>query len=201
MKRLKVGITAFAGVDAHDALWSSGLNQNIVYLALLLQRLPEVELSGIVAWPAGDISHPLADLYGLPTLQLADACQTLDVIIELGARAETEFTAPFRERGGKLVSYMAGNAMMMNFEDLANGVTYGDYINAVFTDVDMPGEMDGLQLAFHAHERWPDVGFVVASGKPDLSAADMPCGTRFFSKPYDTERVIDHIRGIALATA
>ena len=77
----------------------------------------------------------------------------------------------------------------------------GDYINAVFTDVDMPGEMDGLQLALHAHERWPDVGFVVASGKPDLSAADMPCGTRFFSKPYDTERVIDHIRGIALATA
>ncbi len=134
MKRLKVGITAFAGVDAHDALWSSGLNQNIVYLALLLQRLPEVELSCIVAWPAGDISHPLADLYGLPTLQLADACQTLDVIIELGARAETEFTAPFRERGGKLVSYMAGNTMMMNFEDLANNVTYGDYINFVGFD-------------------------------------------------------------------
>ena len=134
MKRLKVGITAFAGVDAHDALWSSGLNQNIVYLALLFQRLPEVELSAIVAWPPGDTTHPLADLYGLPTLQLAEAGQTLDVIIELGARAETEFTAPFRARGGKLVSYMAGNTMMMNFEDLANGVSYGDYINAVGFD-------------------------------------------------------------------
>jgi hypothetical protein len=129
VKQLKVGITAFAAADAHDALWSSGLNQNIVYLALLLQRLPEVELSAIVAWPPTGGPHPLADLYGLPTLQLVDATQTLDVIIELGARADAEFTSAFRARGGKFVSYMAGNAMVMNFEDLANGVTYGDQIS------------------------------------------------------------------------
>src|SRR6185312_5359121 len=132
--RLKVGITAFAGVEAHDALWSSGLNQNIVYLALLLQRLPEVELSAIVSWPPGDTTHSLADMFGLPTVQMADAVHALDVIIELGARAEPEHTAPFRARGGKLVSYMAGNAMAMNFEDLANGVTYGDYVSTVGFD-------------------------------------------------------------------
>ena len=49
MKRLKVGITAYSGVDANDALWSSGINQNIIYLALLFQRLPEVELSCLVS--------------------------------------------------------------------------------------------------------------------------------------------------------
>ncbi|HEY3887102.1 MAG TPA: DUF2827 family protein [Caulobacteraceae bacterium] len=135
MKRLKVGITAFSGVDANDALWSSGINQNIVYLALLFQRLPEVELSCLVSWPpGGPPTHPMADLYGIPTLQMVDAFQVLDVIIELGARPEIEYSGPFRARGGKFVSYMAGNAMVMNFEDLANGVSYGDYINAVGFD-------------------------------------------------------------------
>ena len=134
MKRLKVGITAFAGVTAHNALWSSGLNQNIVYLALLFQRLPEVELVALVSWPPVEGPHALGDLYGIPTVQLEEAAKTLDIIIELGTRAEIEYSGPFRDRGGKLVSYMAGNAMVMNFEDLANDVTYGDFINAVGFD-------------------------------------------------------------------
>lgn len=136
MKRLKLGITVIAGQDAHAALWSSGIAQNIVYLALLFQRLPEVEFCCLVSCPpgAGPEAHPLAELYGLPTQQLQDACQSLDVIVELGARAETEHTGPFRERGGKLISYMAGNTMAMNFEDLASRVPYGDFINEVGFD-------------------------------------------------------------------
>lgn len=136
MKRLKLGITVIAGQDAHAALWSSGIAQNIVYLAMLFQRLPEVEFCCLVSCPAGagpDV-HPLAEMYGLPTMQLQDACQSLDVIFELGARADTAHTGPFRERGGKLVSYMAGNTMAMNFEDLANRVPYGDFINEVRFD-------------------------------------------------------------------
>ncbi|HEX4197234.1 MAG TPA: DUF2827 family protein [Caulobacteraceae bacterium] len=134
MKRLKIGITAFSGVTAHDALWSSGLHQNIVYLALVFQRLPEVELCALVSWPPGAGPHALGELYGIPTLEIEDAVEKLDIIIELGARAEIQFSGPFRERGGKLVSYMAGNAMVMSFEDLANDVSYGDYINAVGFD-------------------------------------------------------------------
>ena len=45
VKRLKVGITVVAGTEPNAALWSSGIHQNMVFLALLLQRLPEVELS------------------------------------------------------------------------------------------------------------------------------------------------------------
>jgi hypothetical protein len=135
MKRLKVGVTAFSALEPHQALWSSGINQNIVYLALLFQRLPEVELSALVSCPpCGAETHPLADLYGLPTLQLEDAVQTLDVMIELGARPDTAFSGPFRARGGKFVSYMAGNAMIMNFEELANNVRYGDFVNEVGFD-------------------------------------------------------------------
>ena len=38
-----------AGQDAHAALWSSGIAQNTVYLALLFQRLPEVEFCALVS--------------------------------------------------------------------------------------------------------------------------------------------------------
>jgi len=117
VKRLKIGITVIAGQDAHAALWSSGIAQNTIYLALLFQRLPEVELCALVNCPAGagPEIHPLAEMYGLPTIQLQDAVEKLDVIIELGMRADTACTGPFRARGGKLVSYMAGNTMAMNF--------------------------------------------------------------------------------------
>ncbi|HLI65255.1 MAG TPA: DUF2827 family protein [Caulobacteraceae bacterium] len=128
---LKVGITVVAGTDPHGALWSSGIHQNMVFLALLFQRLPQVELCAFVSCPpGGPATHPLAELYGFPTLQLSDI-DKLDVLIEMGARAETEFTGPFRDKGGKLVSYVAGNTMIMNFETLANGVPYGDFINEV----------------------------------------------------------------------
>jgi hypothetical protein len=136
VKRIKLGITAIAGQDAHAALWSSGIAQNIVYLALLFQRLPEVELCCLVNCPAdtGPEANPLAEMFGLPTMRVKDACERLDVIFELGARAEVEYTGPFRARGGRLVSYMAGNTMAMNFENLANKVPYGDYINEVGFD-------------------------------------------------------------------
>jgi hypothetical protein len=136
VKRLKIGITVIAGQDAHAALWSSGIAQNTIYLALLFQRLPEVELCVLVNCPAGaePAIHPLAEMYGLQTMQLPDAAEQLDVIIELGMRADTAYTGPFRARGGKLVSYMAGNTMVMNFENMASRVKYGDYINEVGFD-------------------------------------------------------------------
>jgi hypothetical protein len=128
--RLKVGITVVAGQEADAALWSSGITQNIVYLAMLLQRLPRVEMVAMVSCGgAGDAPHALAGLMGAPTLSVAQAVETLDVIIELGARPEVEPMKRFRARGGKMVSYMAGNSMAMNFEELANDVRYGDYIN------------------------------------------------------------------------
>jgi len=126
---LKIGITAVAGINPVSALWSSGINQNIVYLGLLLQRLPEVGQVSLVSCPAGaQLPHPLADMFGLMTIDLADAVERLDVIIELGARAEPTLTRKLRERGGRLVSYMAGNTMVMNFEAMSNRVPYGDNV-------------------------------------------------------------------------
>lgn len=59
-----------------------------------------------------------------------------------------------------------------------------DDIRAVFTDVQMPGSMDGLGLMRLVRERWPAVAGLVSSGKSVVPEADLPRGVRFFAKPY-----------------
>jgi CheY-like chemotaxis protein len=57
-------------------------------------------------------------------------------------------------------------------------------IMAVFTDVQMPGPMDGLKLAQVIRDRWPPVALLVTSGKTPVIASDLPKGARFLPKPY-----------------
>ena len=67
-------------------------------------------------------------------------------------------------------------------------------IDAVVTDIDMPGSMDGLCLAARVRERWAPIRIVVASGKHRPSADDLPTNTMFLSKPYRLETVVDALR-------
>jgi CheY-like chemotaxis protein len=62
-------------------------------------------------------------------------------------------------------------------------------IDLVFTDVQMPGTMDGIKLAHHIRNRWPPVKLIVASGKAIIAESSLPEGSRFFAKPYE-EHVI-----------
>ena len=54
----------------------------------------------------------------------------------------------------------------------------------VFTDINMPGSIDGVGLAHAVSRRWPDVRLVLTSGRAAPAAADMPLGARFVEKPY-----------------
>ena len=67
-------------------------------------------------------------------------------------------------------------------------------IDVLFTDVRMPGAMDGVELARCVHERWPGISIVIASGNLVVPAHDLPEGTRLLSKPYDLRHVVDLIR-------
>ena len=58
-------------------------------------------------------------------------------------------------------------------------------IFAIFTDVEMPGSMDGLKLAHMVNQRWPPVAILIASGYAKLSAKDLPAEAQFFAKPYN----------------
>jgi two-component system, response regulator PdtaR len=63
-------------------------------------------------------------------------------------------------------------------------------IHIVFTDVDMPGTMDGLKLAHAIRTRWPPIELIVTSGHFNFSDADMPERGRFFPKPYRDQEII-----------
>jgi len=54
----------------------------------------------------------------------------------------------------------------------------------VFTNIDMPGTMDGLKLAHAIRTRWPPIELIVTSGHFNRTDADMPERGRFFPKPY-----------------
>lgn len=57
-------------------------------------------------------------------------------------------------------------------------------ISAVFTDVNMPGRFDGVQLARMVHERRPDMVILVTSGAMKVRKEDLPEGGQFVPKPY-----------------
>src|SRR5436853_5874590 len=57
-------------------------------------------------------------------------------------------------------------------------------IRAVFTDIQMPGSMDGLRLARVVRSRWPPVALIVTSGQKTVFEADLPTGGKFLPKPY-----------------
>jgi two-component system, response regulator PdtaR len=67
----------------------------------------------------------------------------------------------------------------------------------VFTDVDMPGTMDGLKLAHAIRTRWPPIELIVTSGHFHLSDDDMPQRGRFFSKPYRDQEIISALQRLA----
>jgi DNA-binding NtrC family response regulator len=62
-------------------------------------------------------------------------------------------------------------------------------IGVLFTDVNMPGELNGLELARLVHERWPAVRLILTSGRGEISQADMPDDGRFLPKPYSLGRM------------
>lgn len=70
-------------------------------------------------------------------------------------------------------------------------------IRVLFTDVDMPGSMDGLKLAHAVRDRWPPVSIIVASGHVRVTVEDLPSNGLFFAKPYPPKRVVETLNGIA----
>jgi CheY-like chemotaxis protein len=63
-------------------------------------------------------------------------------------------------------------------------------ISTVFTDIEMPGSMDGLKLAAAVRDRWPPINVVVTSGKSRPDDTQMSRNTQFIGKPYQTVDVV-----------
>lgn len=67
-------------------------------------------------------------------------------------------------------------------------------ISILFTDIDMPGSMDGLKLSAAVRARWPPIRILVTSGKQRIKEGDLPSGGRFMPKPYTPDRVVSSLR-------
>src|ERR1700738_4435455 len=63
-------------------------------------------------------------------------------------------------------------------------------IELLFTDIQMPGSIDGLKLAYAVHERWPLIEIILVSGQLKLSDNEKPADSRFFGKPLDVKQMI-----------
>ena len=69
-------------------------------------------------------------------------------------------------------------------------------IHLVFTDVGMPGIMDGIRLSHYIRNRWPPVKLIVTSGKMTVDENYLPVGARFFRKPYDEIAIVEAMIGM-----
>ena len=74
-------------------------------------------------------------------------------------------------------------------------------ISLLFSDIQMPGTMDGLMLAYAVHARWPSIKIILVSGQIKLSDADKPANSVFFEKPLVVKQMISELRAMVGAGA
>lgn len=68
-------------------------------------------------------------------------------------------------------------------------------VGVLFTDVNMPGALDGLALAELVHQHWPAIKLVVTSGRG--LEAPVPDDGRFLAKPYRLAELADTMAEVA----
>jgi two-component sensor histidine kinase/CheY-like chemotaxis protein len=69
-------------------------------------------------------------------------------------------------------------------------------ISLLFTDIQMPGSMDGLKLAHTVRNRWPAIKIILVSGQVKPSDAERPADSRFFGKPLGMQQMITELQAM-----
>lgn len=69
-------------------------------------------------------------------------------------------------------------------------------IHALFTDIHVPGPMDGLALAHFSRRSWPWLGILIVSGRARPQPHELPERSKFLPKPYDLDHVVAHLSEI-----
>ncbi|WP_374310535.1 response regulator [Methylocella sp.] len=69
-------------------------------------------------------------------------------------------------------------------------------VAAVVTDVEMPGSLDGLDLAWRIKDRWPRIGVVLTSGRWSRRRGEIPNGGAFVPKPYASSTLLSEVEAV-----
>lgn len=70
-----------------------------------------------------------------------------------------------------------------------------DEVAVLFTDINMPGEMDGLALARRVSRDRPEIKVVITSGRQWLDSGSLPDAGVFLPKPYHTSQLKAAVSG------
>src|ERR1700710_2207837 len=74
-------------------------------------------------------------------------------------------------------------------------------ISLLFSDIQMPGSMDGVKLAHAVHDRWPSIKIILVSGQVRPLDEDKPADSRFFGKPLEVKQMIAELKEMVGAGA
>jgi two-component system, response regulator PdtaR len=68
-----------------------------------------------------------------------------------------------------------------------------DDIDLMVTDINLPGDMNGIALAALVRDRRPEIDIVVVTGYSPPTSDELPTGSLFVPKPYNAQKMIDAI--------
>ncbi len=134
MKKLRVGVTIYIR-DGEQSLWENGIFQNCLYLVRLLEKSPCVAQACLIA--VGATNHQQSKLLAdvpMPAIDLAEAMQTLDIVIEMSAQLDPLWLSEFRSKGGVAVAMRVGNDYVIDIERMMFNKPHGLLANRAFYD-------------------------------------------------------------------
>jgi two-component system, response regulator PdtaR len=126
-------------------------------------------------------AHVASSAFPAGTLEAQGSVQVNNPLVALVVEDEAllRFNLPQSLEAAGYTTYEAANAA----EAIQVMETQPD-IRVVFTDIQMPGTMDGLELSRYVRGRWPPTIIVVTSGRCAPAQNDMASGALFLAKPY-----------------
>lgn len=80
--------------------------------------------------------------------------------------------------------------------DVAMNIIAAETIQFLFTDIQMPGHLSGVNLAHQVHQRFPDAVIVVVSGRLTSAEIDLPPNAQFVSKPYVFDDIARRLKAL-----
>jgi CheY-like chemotaxis protein len=67
-------------------------------------------------------------------------------------------------------------------------------IQLLFSDVQMPGDRNGFDLARECNEKWPHISILLASGQAQPRDGELPKGATFIGKPFSAQVIHDRLQ-------
>jgi hypothetical protein len=187
--RLRVGVSIYIR-KGEQSMWENGIFQNCLYLVMLLMRSPRVKATYLVTGggdgTAEDAKRFLTDS-PVPLIDMETAMSKLDVMIEMSAQLNREWSVKFRDGGGKIITMRVGNDYVIDIERMVFNLQHALVISgAPYDEVwTLPEYEDSCKPYFETLFRAP-VKLMPHLWSPivlDREAAKLPSELKFGYQP------------------